>query len=89
MCSNTAEWSKRDGNASRSGPRDSAGYVYDAALKQTSRLRSLLYHSTHMARDVVFSINVDHVGFVVDNVALGQVSVALSVSFRCGIRTVK
>jgi hypothetical protein len=62
---------------------------YGAALKQTSRLRSLLYHSTNIARDVVFSINVDHVGFVVDNVVLGQVSFALSVSLRRGVRTVK
>ena len=92
---------------------------YGASLEQTSRLRSLLYHSTNMARDVVCSINplnaelnsichllellgahhilhvsglrvnVDHVGFVMGNVALGQVSLAVSVSFRCGTRTVK
>jgi hypothetical protein len=43
----------------------------------------------NMARDVVFSINVGHVGFVMDSVALGQVSFTLSVSFCCGIRTVK
>jgi hypothetical protein len=51
------------------------GMLYGAALKQTSQLRSLLCHSKNMAREVVFSINVDHVGSVMDNVALGQVSV--------------
>ena len=45
---------------------------YGAALQQTSRLRSVLYHSTNIARDVVFSVNVGHVGFVMDNVALGR-----------------
>jgi hypothetical protein len=62
---------------------------YGASFKQTPRLRSLLYHSTNMARGVMCSTNADHAGFVVDSVALGQVSLSLSVSLHCGARTVK
>jgi hypothetical protein len=36
-----------------------------------------------MARDIVFSITVDHVGFVVNNVALGQVNFALQ--YHCAV----
>lgn len=42
-----------------------------------------------IAHGVVFSINADRVGFVVGSVALVQVSFALLVSFRRGIRTVE
>jgi hypothetical protein len=72
----------------RSGPSDSAGNVVWSS-PQANLPPSISAIPQHIVRDVVFSINVDHVAFVMDSVALGQVSFALSVSFRCGIRTVK